>query len=308
MLEIKNLCKNYGKFTAVDNLNLHIPKGEIFGFVGPNGAGKTTTMKIVAGLLEATSGEVYVNGIDALKSSGKIKSNIGYMPDFFGVYDNLKVSEYLDFYASIYDIKGKECEKISNDLLELVDLSDKKGAYVDSLSRGMKQRLCLARSLVHNPDLLILDEPASGMDPRARIEMKEVLRTLREMGKTILVSSHILPELAELCTSIGIIERGKMVISGKVEEIMLKVYKNKTIRIKVCNKLEDAVVVLKEYPNIDRITADNNIIEATFDGSDEEMSKLLYALISNEIPVVSFTQLDGNLEDVFMKVTATAEF
>lgn len=308
MLEIKNLCKNYGKFTAVDNLNLHIPKGEIFGFVGPNGAGKTTTMKIVAGLLEATSGEVYVNGIDALKSSGKIKSNIGYMPDFFGVYDNLKVSEYLDFYASIYDIKGKECEKISNDLLELVDLSDKKGAYVDSLSRGMKQRLCLARSLVHNPDLLILDEPASGMDPRARIEMKEVLRTLREMGKTILVSSHILPELAELCTSIGIIERGKMVISGKVEDIMLKVYKNKTIRIKVCNKLEDAVVMLKEYPNIDRITADNNIIEATFDGSDEEMSKLLHALISNQIPVVSFTQLDGNLEDVFMKVTATAEF
>ena len=308
MLEIKNLCKNYGKFTAVDNLNLHIPKGEIFGFVGPNGAGKTTTMKIVAGLLEATSGEVYVNGIDALKSSGKIKSNIGYMPDFFGVYDNLKVSEYLDFYASIYDIKGKECEKISNDLLELVDLSDKKGAYVDSLSRGMKQRLCLARSLVHNPDLLILDEPASGMDPRARIEMKEVLRTLREMGKTILVSSHILPELAELCTSIGIIERGKMVISGKVEDIMLKVYKNKTIRIKVCNKLEDAVGMLKEYPNIDRITADNNIIEATFDGSDEEMSKLLHALISQHIPVVSFTQLDGNLEDVFMKVTATAEF
>ena len=307
MLEIKNLCKNYGKFTAVDNLNLNIPKGEIFGFVGPNGAGKTTTMKIVSGLLEATSGEVYVNGIDALKSSGKIKSNIGYMPDFFGVYDNLKVMEYLDFYASIYGIRGKECEKISNDLLALVDLLDKKDVYVDSLSRGMKQRLCLARSLVHNPDLLILDEPASGMDPRARIEMKEILRTLREMGKTILVSSHILPELAELCTSIGIIERGRMVISGKVEDIMLKVYKNKTLRIKVCNKLEDAVVILKEYPNIDRIIADNNTIETAFDGSDEDMSKLLNTLISNQIPVVSFTQLDGNLEDVFMKVTATAE-
>jgi len=307
MLEIKNLCKNYGKFTAVDNLNLNIPKGEIFGFVGPNGAGKTTTMKIVSGLLEATSGEVYVNGIDALKSSGKIKSNIGYMPDFFGVYDNLKVMEYLDFYASIYGIRGKECEKISNDLLALVDLLDKKDVYVDSLSRGMKQRLCLARSLVHNPDLLILDEPASGMDPRARIEMKEILRTLREMGKTILVSSHILPELAELCTSIGIIERGRMVISGKVEDIMLKVYKSKTLRIKVCNKLEDAVVILKEYPNIDRIIADNNTIETAFDGSDEDMSKLLNTLISNQIPVVSFTQLDGNLEDVFMKVTATAE-
>lgn len=307
MLEIKDLCKNYGKFTAVDSLNLHIPKGEIFGFVGPNGAGKTTTMKIICGLLEATSGEVYVNGMDALKSSGKVKSNIGYMPDFFGVYDNLKVNEYLDFYASIYDIRGKEREKISKDLLELVDLLDKKDSYVDSLSRGMKQRLCLARSLVHNPDLLILDEPASGMDPRARIEMKEILRTLREMGKTILVSSHILPELAELCTSIGIIERGKMVISGKVEEIMLKVYKNKTLRIKVCDKLEDAVVILKEYPNIDRIVADSNVIEVAFDGSDEEMSKLLNVLISKHIPVVSFNQLDGNLEDVFMKVTATAE-
>lgn len=307
MLEIKNLCKNYGKFTAVDKLNLHIPKGEIFGFVGPNGAGKTTTMRIVSGLLDASSGEVYVNGIDALKSSGKIKSNIGYMPDFFGVYDDLKVTEYLEFYASIYGIRGKECEKISNDLLDLVDLADKKEAYVDSLSRGMKQRLCLARSLVHNPDLLILDEPASGMDPRARLEMKDILRTLREMGKTILVSSHILPELAELCTSIGIIERGKMVISGKVEDIMLKVYKNKTLRIKVNNKLEDAVILLKEYPNIDRIVADNNVIEAAFDGGDEEMSMLLGKLVTHNIPVVSFAQLDGNLEDVFMKVTATAE-
>ncbi|WP_055665232.1 ABC transporter ATP-binding protein [Desnuesiella massiliensis] len=308
MLKINNLCKNYGKFKAVDNLSLHIPKGEIFGFVGPNGAGKTTTMKIVSGLLDATSGEVYVGGINAFKNSKELKRKIGYMPDFFGVYDDLKVMEYLEFYASIYKIKGQERTKICNDLLQLVELSDKREAYVDSLSRGMKQRLCLARSLVHNPDLLVLDEPASGMDPRARVEMKEILRTLKGMGKTIIVSSHILPELAELCTSIGIIESGKIVISGTVEEIMSKVYNTKTLRIKVLDNLEEAINILREYPNLDNIdkTSDTTI-EVSIDGDEKHMSSLLKRLIENNIPVVTFNLLDGSLEDVFMRVTATVE-
>lgn len=308
MLKINNLCKSYGKFKAVDNLSLHIPKGEIFGFVGPNGAGKTTTMKIVSGLLDATSGEVYVGGINAFKNSKELKRKIGYMPDFFGVYDDLKVMEYLEFYASIYKIKGQERTKICNDLLQLVDLSDKREAYVDSLSRGMKQRLCLARSLVHNPDLLVLDEPASGMDPRARVEMKEILRTLKNMGKTIIVSSHILPELAELCTSIGIIEGGKIVISGTVEEIMNKVYNAKTLRIKVLDNLEEAINILREYPNLDNIdkTSDTTI-EMSIDGDEKHMSALLKRLIENNIPVVTFNLLDGSLEDVFMRVTATVE-
>lgn len=198
MLKIKGLVKKYGRFTAVNDLNLNVPKGEIYGFVGPNGAGKTTTMKIICGLMAADSGEVYVNDIDVINNGRKAKEVIGYMPDFFGVYDNLKVTEYLDFYASIYKINAKDRKKICDDLLELVDLQDKRDAYVDSLSRGMKQRLCLARSLVHNPELLVLDEPASGMDPRARVEMKEILRTLKDMGKTIIISSHILPELSEL--------------------------------------------------------------------------------------------------------------
>ena len=308
MLKINNLCKSYGKFKAVDNLSLHIPKGEIFGFVGPNGAGKTTTMKIVSGLLDATSGEVYVGGINAFKNSKELKRKIGYMPDFFGVYDDLKVMEYLEFYASIYKVKGQERTKICNDLLQLVDLSDKREAYVDSLSRGMKQRLCLARSLVHNPDLLVLDEPASGMDPRARVEMKEILRTLKNMGKTIIVSSHILPELAELCTSIGIIEGGKIVISGTVEEIMNKVYNTKTLRIKVLDNLEEAINILREYPNLDNIdkTSDTTI-EMSIDGDEKHMSTLLKRLIENNIPVVTFNLLDGSLEDVFMRVTATVE-
>ncbi len=307
MLKIKDLVKTYGKFVAVNNLNLEIPQGEIYGFVGPNGAGKTTTMKIISGLLTATSGEVMVDNVDVTRNSRKIKESIGYMPDFFGVYDDLKVTEYLDFYASIYKIKEKERKKITDDLLELVDLSNKRESYVDSLSRGMKQRLCLARSLIHNPKLLILDEPASGLDPRARVEMKEILRNLKDMGKTILISSHILSELAELCTHIGIIDNGKMVISGSVSEIMQQVYSSRVIKLKVNDKLEQAEMVLKEFPNIDKITLGENTIQAGFEGSDQDMSRILATLVTRGIPVVTFSQLDGNLEDVFMKVTRGGE-
>lgn len=303
MLKIKELTKKYGRFTAVDDLNLEVSDGEIFGFVGPNGAGKTTTMKIICGLMASNKGEVFVDGIDAIKDTTAAKEIIGYMPDFFGVYDDLKVKEYLDFYASIYNIKANERKKISDDLLELVDLADKKESYVDSLSRGMKQRLCLARSLVHNPKLLVLDEPASGMDPRARVEMKEILRSLKTLGKTIIISSHILSELSELCTSIGIIDRGKMVISGKVSEIMQQVYSKRMIRVKVFDKQDEALRVIQEFPFVVSAVAGEGLIEVGFDGRDEEMSLLLKRLIEKDIPVTTFTQLDGNLEDVFMKVT-----
>ncbi|HNR04968.1 MAG TPA: ABC transporter ATP-binding protein [Bacillota bacterium] len=303
MLSIRNLNKRYGRFQAVSDLNLDVPEGEIFGFVGPNGAGKTTTMKIICGLLRATSGEITLDGVDIIQNSRRMKEKIGYMPDFFGVYDDLKVSEYLEFYASIYNIKGQERKRITDDLLELVDLGSKREAYVDSLSRGMKQRLCLARSLVHNPRLLVLDEPASGMDPRARFEMKEILKNLKGMEKTIIISSHILPELAELCTSIGIIDQGRMVISGSNEEIMQQVYNKKVVRLKVRDRLDDAVLILKEYPFVDKLVIGENTIQAGFGGGDGEMSRVLSDLINRGIPVVSFAQMDGNLEDVFMKVT-----
>lgn len=307
MLEIKNLHKKYGKFYAVNGLNLTIPEGEIFGFVGPNGAGKSTTMKIISGLLAATSGEVYIDGIDAFKNNRRVKEKLGYMPDFFGVYDDLKVDEYLDFYASIYKIKEKDKKKIIADLLELVDLTHKREAYVDDLSRGMKQRLCLARSLIHNPKLLILDEPASGLDPRARVEMKAILRNLKDMGKTILISSHILSELAEMCTSIGIIDNGNLVVNGTVSEIMQQIYSKKIVKIKVNDRLEDAVMILKEFPFIEKITTGENTIQAGFDAGDEELSRVLTTLVSKSIPVATFAQLDGNLEDVFMKVTKGEE-
>ncbi|WP_373899383.1 ATP-binding cassette domain-containing protein [Haloimpatiens sp. FM7315] len=307
MLEIDSLCKKYGKFTAVDNLSFKVKEGEIFGFIGPNGAGKTTTMKILAGLLKETSGKVRINGVDALKESRKIKEYIGYMPDFFGVYDNLKVSEYLDFYASIYDIYKGEKDKICNDLLELVNLSNKKDIYVDSLSRGMKQRLCLARSLIHNPKLLILDEPASGMDPRARYEMKEILKSLRDRGKTVIISSHILSELSEICTSIGIIDKGKIVMSGSAQEIMMKGYGHRRVNVKLMGEIDAAIKILKEIPEVIEALKYPDFIQVAIKGGDEDMNRILKILINRSLPVVSFSEVGGRLEDVFMKVTERSE-
>ena len=303
MLKIKDLNKSYGKFKALDNLNLEIEKGELFGFVGPNGAGKTTTMRIVSGLLSADSGEVQVDGIDALKNPQKIKEKIGYMPDFFGVYDNLKALEYMEFYASIYGITGREATKLCYELMELVNLSDKADSYVDGLSRGMKQRLCLARSLVHNPELLILDEPASGLDPRARFEMKEILRNLSSMGKTIIISSHILPELAEMCSSIGIIEHGSMVVKGQVGEIMRKMTTSNPLVMEVVEGQEQAVRILKENPLVENISIRENSISMGFKGERKEEAELLASLIRGNVLVSSFVREEGNLEALFMQLT-----
>ncbi|WP_352419082.1 ABC transporter ATP-binding protein [Proteiniborus sp.] len=303
MIKIENLTKQYGKFTAVDNLFLEIKEGEIFGFVGPNGAGKTTTLKMISTLLKPTSGNIFIDDIDVSKNIKEARNSIGYMPDFFGVYDNLKVDEYLEFYADIAGLNKADKKKMLGELLELVDLSHKVDAYVDSLSRGMKQRLCLARSLIHNPRFLILDEPASGMDPRARVQMKDILRELKRMGKTILISSHILPELAELCTSIGIIERGKIVISGTVDEIMKKVSGTNGVRIKVLNNTEKAINLLMEEPLVSDIYDNDNIIEFGFSGNEEDMANLIKRLVLKEISLASFNPLQSNLEEIFMQVT-----
>lgn len=307
MLTIKNLVKKYGKFTAVDNLNLHINKGSIYGFVGPNGAGKTTTMKIIAGLLSATSGSVMINGEEVVKNPRLLREKIGYMPDFFGVYDNLKVTEYMNFYAGTYYIPYKERKDIIDNLLEIVDLTDKKDSYVDSLSRGMKQRLCLARSLIHDPELLILDEPASGLDPRARVEMKEVLKQLREMGKTIIISSHILPELAEMCTEIGTIDRGRLSAEGTVNHIMQQLTKKRIINVKPFENNEKLIKLLSEKPFISEIIENTDDVEFAFDGDDKELSLLLKNIIIEDIPIISFKEKEGNLEEIFMQITGGNE-
>lgn len=303
MLQIKELNKSYGNFKALDGLNMEIKKGEIYGFIGPNGAGKSTTMKIVSGLMTADSGEVYVAGIDALKNHKKIKEKIGYMPDFFGTYNNLRAIEYLEFFASTYGIIGAEARKLGMDLLELVNLKDKYDADVDGLSRGMKQRLCLARCLIHNPQLLILDEPASGMDPRARYEMKGILKNLKDMDKTVLVSSHILPELGEICTQIGVINHGKMLYSGTVEEVMERFSGNSPLKITVIDDMDKAIEVLKEQPTVNKVKGEENRIECSYQGDAYEISRLIKMLVEAGVPVIGVDRATANLEDVFMKIT-----
>lgn len=307
MPEILELKKSFGKFTALNSLSMNITDNSIFGFVGPNGAGKTTTMKIMAGLLKADSGNIYINGEDVLKNPQKIREKIGYMPDFFGVYDDLKVTEYMDFYAGTYYIPYADRPSLIDSLLEIVDLSDKKDSYVDSLSRGMKQRLCLARSLIHDPNLIILDEPASGLDPRARVEMKEVLKQLKEMGKTIIVSSHILPELAEMCSEIGIIDHGQLVTQGTVNEIMNKIHKNRIVRVKTSSAKDTLIRLLKEQTKVGEITENADNIEFVFDGNDNDLTSILRNIIMNGIPVFSFGEAEGNLEEIFMTVTGGDE-
>ena len=304
MLEIKQLNKTFGKFTAVDNLDLHIEKGELFGFVGHNGAGKTTTMKIVAGLLAATSGDVYIDGIDAFANRKEIKRKIGYMPDFFGTYDNLNAIEYMEFYASMYGIVGKEARQTSLNLMELVNLSDKTECYVDSLSRGMKQRLCLARSLVHNPDLLILDEPASGLDPRARFEMKEIMKNLGSMGKTVIISSHILPELADMCTTIGIMQRGKLIMHGTVDEIQMEALHARPLNIKVLDHKEETIKILREDPKTKHVSEREDYIVADYMGDEMETARLLQRMMAQEILVESFYKEKGNLESLILELTS----
>ncbi len=307
MLYINNLTKKYGAFTAVRQLSLHIPEGDLFGFVGPNGAGKTTTIRMVCGLLRATSGSIKIGNIKGAVGSKEMKRMIGYVPDFFGVYDNLKVREYMDMYGSMYGMYAKETAKLADDLLELVNLSDKKEVYVDTLSRGMKQRLCVARALLHNPKLLLLDEPSSGLDPRARVEMKELLKNLHSMGKTILISSHILSELSEMCTSIGIMNHGQLITAGRIEEIMYQLSGGKRIHIQISSEMETAVRILKEHAGVVLESVMENEVIITNSGTDEEISALIGALLQNKVILTGFYKEEGNLESLFMQLTGGGE-
>lgn len=303
MLHIKDLTKNYGSFTAVNHLTLNVPEGDLFGFVGPNGAGKTTTIRIVCGLLKSSGGSVQIGTTSAPVGSKEMKRLIGYVPDFFGVYDNLKVKEYMDMYGSMYSMNSKDIERLSDDLLELVNLSDKKEVYVDTLSRGMKQRLCVARALLHNPKLLILDEPNSGLDPRARVEMKELLLNLRSMGKTIIISSHILSELSEMCNSIGIMNRGQLVTAGRIDDIMAKLRDDKRIHIQVASEMEPAVRLMQEQAGVVVESVRENEIIISHSGSDQQVCAMLGYLIQNQIVLTGFHREEGSLESLFMQLT-----
>ena len=303
MLKIENLCKSYGTYHALHNLNLEIEKGRIMGLVGPNGAGKTTTMKILAGLLLADSGKIVINGEDISENIDRVKDFIGYMPDFFGVYDNLKVSEYMEFFMNIYGIEGLTAKQKYMELLDMVGLIDKENSYVDGLSRGMKQRLCLARTLVHNPKLLILDEPASGLDPRTRYEFKEILKRLKDLEKTILISSHVLAELAEVCTNIAILDRGKTVLQESMDNLEEKLNSVKPLIITVLSEQDKAIKVLRNNKLIKTITIVGKTIYAEFTGGKNEEAALLKSIINENVNICEFRREQGNLEALFIELT-----
>jgi ABC-2 type transport system ATP-binding protein len=305
----RGLVKRYPGTLAVAGMDLNVAQGEIFGLVGPNGAGKTTTLRILATLLTATSGHAEIAGIDVRRNPDAARRVLGFMPDVFGVYDDMKVWEYLDFFARCYGIPGSRRRRMIGDLLDLVDLGDKRDAYVQGLSRGMQQRLCLAHTLVHDPDVLLLDEPASGLDPRARVELRELLRELRALGKTIVISSHILPELEELCTAVAIVDHGQVLAHGKVADIERRLRFGAVLRVHILtgHSLEEARNHFAADARVASATilADGQI-ELGFRGDDEASAQLLAAAIAAGIRITSFARAASDLEELFLQVTAAA--
>ncbi len=303
MIELIDFGKDYGDFTAVDRLNFKIDAGEMFGFIGPNGAGKSTSIRFLATLLKATRGDGLVNGYSVTNEPMKVRECIGYMPDNFGVYDGMRVWEFLDFFAVAYRIPRTRRKQVIAEVLELLDLAHKRDDFVNGLSRGMKQRLCLAKTLVHNPPVLILDEPTSGLDPRARYEVKEILKELRRMGKTILISSHILTELADCCTSIGIIERGQLLMHGPIKEVYRRIRRNRIVEVRFLDRIQDGLSVLRSSPLVRDVTVDEQQVTVELETDEAGVAQLLDQLVTARIPVRSYAEKEPTLEDVFMLVT-----
>ena len=303
MIEARDLTKKYGELYAIHKIDLKLERGDVFGFIGPNGAGKTTTMRILATLLNPTWGEAYVGGYSIYSKPKEIRRIIGYMPDFFGVYDNMKVIEYLEFFAAAYRIKGAARRKICDEVLELVDLGYKREALVTSLSRGMTQRLGLARVLLHDPQVLLLDEPASGLDPRARIEIRGLLKELRNMGKTIMVSSHILPELADICNKVGIIERGELHYNDTVDELMKLVRQQTVLRIGIAGDGDAAAKLIEQSSYVEKVEAHDGQLRVTLTTGEHDYSELSKALIDAGHRLTRLTEEEISLETAFMALT-----
>jgi ABC-2 type transport system ATP-binding protein len=303
LIETRDLTKVYGDLHAISHLDIKLEAGDVFGFIGPNGSGKTTTMKILATLLNPTWGEAYVCGYSIYTRPKDIRRLIGYMPDFFGVYDDMKVIEYLEFFAAAYRIKGAKRRQKCDEVLDLVDLGYKRQALVTSLSRGMTQRLGLARVLLHDPQVLLLDEPASGLDPRARIEIRQLLKELRKMGKTIMVSSHILPELADICNKVGIIERGVLEQNCDVDELMRRVRRQPVLKIGVVGDSAQAARLIETQPQVERVDATNGVLSVTLASREADYSHLPSALIGAGFRLTLFKEEEVNLETAFMELT-----
>lgn len=306
MIVCRNLSKSYGSFSALENLNLEIDKGDTFGFIGPNGAGKTTTIRILSTLLEPSEGEATVAGYSVVERPDEIRRVLGYMPDKFGVYDGMKVWEYLDFFAGAFRLPRTSRPQLIDDVLELTDLGHKKEFFVEALSTGMRQRLCLAKTLLHDPQVLILDEPASGLDPRARIEMRELLKELTRMGKTIMISSHILPELSDFCNRIGILEAGKLLAAGKVDDIMGTLQSERRITVRLLRNAEQAAEWLQNEDTVaglDLAAGSPSKLKFGFSGDLDALALLSERLATPEYGLVGFEEQKTDLEDLFLRVT-----
>jgi ABC-2 type transport system ATP-binding protein len=303
VIETKDLPKKYGDMFAIKSIELKLDQGDLYGFIGPNGAGKTTTMRIIATLLNPTWGEAYVCGNSIYTKPKEIRRLVGFMPDFFGVYDDMTVIEYLEFFAAAYRIQGAERKKRCNEMLEIVDLDFKRDAYANTLSRGQTQRLGLARTLLHDPQVLLLDEPLSGLDPRARIEMRGVLRRLGQLGKTIIVSSHILPELADICNKVGIIDRGVLIVNAKVEEVMKQVRARMILFVGVTSGLDAAMKLLSQHTIVDKVEDKNGQAIVTLKQGIEDYSELPTLLVGAGHKLTLFREEEVNLESAFMALT-----
>ncbi len=303
MIEAHDLTKRYGDLYAIRSIELSLDKGDLFGFIGPNGAGKTTTMRIIATLLNPTWGEAYVGGYSIYTKPREIRRLVGYMPDFFGVYDDMKVIEYLEFFAAAYRIRGQQRRKVCNEMLNVVDLDFKRNAFANTLSRGQTQRLGLARVLLHDPQVLLLDEPLSGLDPRARIDMRNLLKRLGKMGKTIVVSSHILPELADVCNKIGIIDRGVMTVNAKVSDVMRQLRQNVVVLIKVASDIHDAKRDLESHATVQDVEIRGDSLYVTLHDSITEFSSLATALVQAGHKLKMFREDELDLESAFMALT-----
>ncbi|MFH1303822.1 MAG: ABC transporter ATP-binding protein [Planctomycetota bacterium] len=303
MIETRNLTKRYGDLIAVNNINLTLGEGDVFGFIGPNGSGKTTTMRMLATLLSPDYGEAYVCGISIYTHPEEIRRLVGFMPDFFGVYDDMTVLEYLEFFASAYRIKGPQRRKICEEKLELVDMSFKRDAMVNQLSRGQTQRIGLARVLLHEPQVLLLDEPASGLDPRARIEIRNLLKRLGELKKTVIVSSHILPELADVCTRVGMIEKGNLIVDGKVDEVMKKARQRILLHVAVNENTEKAAALLESHELVSKIDIQKNVMLVTLQNDVLDYTFIPTILITEGFKLSLFREEETNLETAFMELT-----
>jgi ABC-2 type transport system ATP-binding protein len=303
MIEVHYLRKEYEKTVALENLHLEIPEGEVYGLIGPNGAGKTTLIRVLATLLEPTYGEVRIAGIDALAEPLRVHPFIGYMSDFFSLYDNMLVWEYLDHFARCYGIERRKREKLIDEVLELVSLEVRRDAEIKSLSRGMRQRLCFAKTLLHEPKVLLLDEPASGLDPAGRLEFRELLKQLHAMGRTVIISSHILTEMADFCTSIGILEEGHLLASGRVKDILQQLQPGLRLEIEVAAGMPQLMEILRDHAAVQQMQATDGQVSCRWNAGREELPVLHRRIVQAGVDLIALAVKTDNLEDIYMKIS-----